>query len=149
MIQVGRWTELNYLNLRNNKVKVLPKTIRQWTKLRSLLLGVNSMSEMPPEVEVMTELVELEMRKNSISQVRGRGRGGGGCPRLCWIGWRSIGRLIPCIGGDRVGVVFVSGYLWPGGTGVGQLHEFGQALSGGEQDQPVAGVCARVPDQTL
>lgn len=62
-----------YINLRNNKVKELPKTIRQWTKLRSMYLGSNGMSEMPPEVEVMTDLVELEMRKNQISQVRRSG----------------------------------------------------------------------------
>jgi Leucine-rich repeat (LRR) protein len=49
-VQVGEWKDVSYVNLRCNKIKELPSSVRAWTKIKFLYLGTNQLTAVPNQV---------------------------------------------------------------------------------------------------
>jgi len=66
-LEMGRLTNLGYLNLFKNELTSLPSEIGELSKLRSLGLGHNKLKSLPPEIGKLVCLKELSLSKNSLN----------------------------------------------------------------------------------
>ncbi len=65
--EIGQLTNLTELDLGDNQLSVLPPEIGQLTRLEWLSLDNNQLSELPPEIGQLTNLTELDLRSNQLS----------------------------------------------------------------------------------
>ncbi|XP_061635491.1 leucine-rich repeat-containing protein 7 isoform X10 [Phyllopteryx taeniolatus] len=67
----GRLSKLRILELRENHLKTMPKSIHRLTQLERLDLGSNEFSEVPEVLEQIHNLKELWMDNNSLQSIPG------------------------------------------------------------------------------
>lgn len=69
--EIGQLTSLKTLNLKNNKLVILPPEIGQLTKLKILNLQNNELTWLPSEIGQLTHLKLLDLSHNPLSFTEG------------------------------------------------------------------------------
>lgn len=64
---LAAWVNLEYLDLRNNKLKTLPDEVGACAQLRVLLLSNNDIKELPASIGACKELRVLHASRNSLA----------------------------------------------------------------------------------
>ena len=65
----GDYTQLEFLNISNNKIAALPGDIGNWTRLRSLKADHNQLQELPDGLALLLHLEHLSASNNQVGYV--------------------------------------------------------------------------------
>lgn len=63
------WTQLEHLDLRDNKFKIVPPEISSCLQLQTLLLSNNGITELPDTLGFCTGLIILQVQKNALKSL--------------------------------------------------------------------------------
>ena len=61
------WTNIEFLNLKNNAIAALPESITdKWKHIKKIYLGSNALTALPEEIGNFDQLIELDVSNNAL-----------------------------------------------------------------------------------